>query len=45
MKILTLEDIAARAPAALADRPDPRVSSRYAFISTAEAMGVLKKMG
>ena len=44
-RILTQEDIAVRAPAALADRPDPRVSSRYAFISTAEAMGVLREMG
>ena len=44
-RILTQEDIAVRAPAALADRPDLRVSSRYAFISTAEAMGVLREMG
>jgi len=45
MKILTMEDIAERAPAALADRPDPRVSPRYAFISTTDAMKVLMEMG
>jgi len=45
MKILTTEDIMERAPAALADRPDPRVSPRYAFISTTDAMKVLMEMG
>jgi len=45
LKFLTWEEIAERAPAALADRPDPRVSPRYAFISTADAMKVLMGMG
>ena len=45
MKILTLEEIAKLAPAALADRPDPRVSARYAFINTTEAINLLMEMG
>lgn len=45
MNQLTLKQIEKLAPAALADQPDPRVSPRYAFISTADAMKELMEMG